>query len=176
MEVKAEIDTHKDVESNLWRKTVEEKERLAQQLADKSDNFKKHTNNVRNEIQKYIDNPNNVLQGYYEVQSIEDLVYNENTGGYEHSKSLASDGKGSTYLQFAKNKIVFKRPDGTPKINALKFDKLENEYYKFEDGFGQSILITKDNVFLNYYHTPNSKGVFTKKTSYLVTSGFNFLK
>ena len=75
MQVKAEIDTHKDVESNLWRKTVEEKERLAQQLADKSDNFKKHTNNVRNEIQKYIDNPNNVLQGYYEVQSIEDLVY-----------------------------------------------------------------------------------------------------
>ena len=126
-------------------------------------------------VKPFLDNPNNVLQGYYEVQSIEDLTYNEKTNRYEHSKSVASDGKGDSYLQFGKNRIVFKRPDGTYKICALKFDRLEDGNYRFQDGYGQLILITEDNDFLNYYHEPNSNGEYMKKTSYLVMGGFNFL-
>lgn len=126
--------------------------------------------------QTFIDNPNNILEGYYEVQSIEDLVYNESKNSYEHLKSVASNGTGDSYLFFDKNNIRFKRPESTYKTSALKFDKLENGYYKFQDGHGQMIMITKDNVFLNYYYEPNSKGTYTKMTSYLVMNGFNFTK
>lgn len=149
---------------------------LVGELQENFDALAETFGNIGKIVQAYIDNPNNVLQGYYEVQSIEDLLYNEKTKQYEHLKSIASEGKGSAYIQFGKNKISFKRPNSTPKIGALKFDKLEDGYYKFKDGHGQLILITKDNVFLNYFHTPNSKGEYTMKTSYLVMGGFNFSK
>jgi len=128
-------------------------------------------------VQTYIDNPNNILEGYYEVQSIEDLAYNQETNSYEHLNSIASDGKSDSYLYFSKNSIKFKRPDSEIYLeSALKFDKLENGYYKFQDGHGQMIMITKDNVFLSYYYEPNSKGVYTKMTSYLVMNDFNFTR
>lgn len=155
---------------NFNSKSMTELEEIQQNLAYLSNNLEKYFGSVNSQIQKYKNNPNTIVSGYYNAFGIIDYDYNENKGQYEVTSKIQKKEGDKCYLYFKKNLVAFKRPNESGKSVFLMYENFDKETgnYVFRDGYGQLIIVNPVSNWVAYYHSDNGKGRYLKKTQYML--------
>lgn len=149
----------------------EDAEQLHKKLNANNAKLKEYLVTLSAEIEKFNDNPNKLVEGYYSVYGVVDYQYNEDLGEYVETHKEKITEKDSAYLFFDSNRIVFKRPNEKPKQALLRYDKynLETANYVLRDGWGQVITFQPNANWVNYFHGADAeKNQYLNYTSYLL--------
>ncbi|WP_438711442.1 hypothetical protein ACSTS3_01320 [Aquimarina muelleri] len=143
--------------------TKSDAENLVKELSNYNETINNWTTKVNEELQFFKENPNNIISGVYQANTIIDFRYNENTGDYEPYNEVLE----TSFIKFEENMIYFKRGDSKIiKHNALRYWGVKDNHYLFYDGRESLLAIDKDFSYIHWFYEDNLNGQFLKKAFY----------
>lgn len=150
--------------------TVEEGMEIIRKLKANNARLVEYFGRIEAEVEKYMNSPNDVILGTYNVEVVTDHEYDYNTKKYRYKELIASSDLEDSYMVFKENKVFFKRPNEKPVKAFLMYEgwNTETQTHLLRDGWGQLIVVKPNSSFVKYYYDDDGKGQYKKKTDYYI--------